>query len=149
MSIKGLVAGNFTDCPVHKISEKDTNKFVLLCDGEQVPFVSVLEIFDEGGQTPPNEHAAAHEYFYVLSGEGTAVVGDTEIAIKPGSFFIIPPGHNHQVHNTGKGRLYVLTTMVPDEGFSNLIKSGPVASLDEDDLRIIKGSGIVGSAGQI
>ncbi|ALS22564.1 MULTISPECIES: cupin domain-containing protein [Paenibacillus] len=142
MSLKGWVAGNYTECPVHKISEKDSNKFVLLCDGEQAPFVSVLEIFDEGGKTPPNEHAAAHEYFYVLAGEGTAVVGDTKIPVRTGSFFIVPPGNNHEVHNTGKGRLYVLTTMIPDEQFSNLIKSGPAASLDEEDLRVIEGSGI-------
>lgn len=139
MSIQGLVAGNFLDCPVHKISEKDSNKFVLLCDREQAPFVSVVEIFDEGGQTPPNEHAEAHEYFYVISGEGVAVVGDTEIPVKPGSFFIVPPGNNHQVRNTGKGRLYVLTTMIPDEKFSDLIKKGPVAHLDEEDIRIIQG----------
>ena len=141
-AIQGLVAGNFLECPVHKISEKDTNKFVLLCDREQVPFVSVVEIFDEGGQTPPNEHAEAHEYFYVIAGEGVAIVGETEIPVNAGSFFIVPPGHNHQVRNTGKGRLYVLTTMIPDEKFSDLIKAGPVAQLDEEDIRVIKGVGI-------
>lgn len=139
MSIPGLVWGNFEDCPVRKISSQDTNKFVLLCDETQVPFVSVVEIFDEGGQTPPNEHAAAHEYFYVLSGEGTALVGELEVPIRAGSFFIVPPGNNHQVRNTGKGRLYVLTTMVPDEKFSDLIKAGPAARLDDEDLSVLKG----------
>ncbi|WP_217592392.1 cupin domain-containing protein [Cohnella sp. GbtcB17] len=135
-----LVLGRFEQCPVRKISAKDTNKFVLLCDGTQAPFVSVVEIFDKDGQTPPNEHAEAHEYFYVLSGEGVAVVGDKEAAIGTGSFFVVPPGNNHQVRNTGSGRLYVLTTMVPDEGFSDLIKSGPEAMLDEDDLRVLNGA---------
>ena len=135
---EGLVAGRLETCPVRKISEKDTNKFVLLCDGTQVPFVSVVEIFEEGGRTPPNEHAEAHEYFYVLAGEGTAMVGDSRLQIGPGAFFIVPPGHTHAVHNTGTGRLYVLTTMIPDEKFSDLIKSGPEASLDEADLAILK-----------
>lgn len=134
-----LVLGRFEQCPVRKISARDTNKFVLLCDGTQVPFVSVVEIFEKDGQTPPNEHAEAHEYFYVLSGEGVAIVGDKEEAIGIGSFFIVPPGNNHQVRNTGSGRLYVLTTMVPDEKFSDLIKSGPEAELDEEDLRILGG----------
>lgn len=133
------IAGTFEHCPVHKISSKDTNKFVLLCDGRQVPFVSVVEIFDEGGQTPPNEHAEAFEYFYVLCGEGMATVGEDSIPITTGSFFIVPPGHNHQVRNTGKGRLYVLTTMVPDEKFSELIRSGPQASLDDEDLSVLRG----------
>jgi mannose-6-phosphate isomerase-like protein (cupin superfamily) len=140
MSIPGLVIGNFADCPVHKIADTDTNKFVLLCSGAEVPFVSVVEIFDEGGQTPPNEHADAYEYFYVLGGEGVAIVGEQEVFIRMGSYFVVPPGNNHQVRNTGKGRLYVLTTMVPDERFSDLIKAGPVASLDEDDLAVLNGT---------
>ncbi|SFJ49680.1 Cupin domain-containing protein [Paenibacillus sp. UNC496MF] len=140
MSIPGLIAGHYADCPVRKISPRDTNKFVLLCDGAQAPFVSVVEIFDEGGQTPPNEHAAAVEYFYVLAGEGAAIVGETELPIRQGSFFIVPPGNNHQVRNTGRGRLYVLTTMVPDEAFSDLIKAGPEASLDEADLAVLNGA---------
>ncbi|NOU65784.1 cupin domain-containing protein [Paenibacillus sp. LMG 31461] len=133
------IAGHFEGCPVHKISSKDSNKFVLLCDGTQVPFVSVIEIFDVDGQTPPNEHSEAYEYFYVLAGEGIAIMGDVEIPIQTSSFFVVPPGNNHQVINTGKGRLYVLTTMLPDEGFSNLIKSGPEVSLDEEDLTVLRG----------
>ncbi|MEI7024287.1 cupin domain-containing protein [Paenibacillus sp. y28] len=134
-----VLAGHFEQCPVYKISSKDSNKFVLLCDREQAPFVSVVEIFDEGGQTPPNEHAEAYEYFYVLAGEGIARVNDAEIDIRPGSYFIVSPGNTHEVRNTGKGRLYVLTTMVPDERFSDLIKNGPAAELDEEDLRVLRG----------
>jgi quercetin dioxygenase-like cupin family protein len=132
-----LFAGSFDQCPVYKISPKDTNKFVLLCDGNQVPFVSVIEIFDEGGQTPPNEHAEAFEYFYVLHGEGIASVGDDSMPIGQGSYFIVTPGQTHQVKNTGSSRLYVLTTMVPDEKFSDLIKSGIEAELDDEDLSIL------------
>lgn len=139
MSIPGSIAGHFEDCPVHKIASSDSNKFVLLCDGSQVPFVSVIEIFDEGGQTPPNVHSEAYEYFYVLDGEGIAIMGDTELPIQIGSFFVVPPGNTHQVKNTGSGRLYVLTTMIPDEKFTNLIKSGPKASLDEADLLVLRG----------
>lgn len=139
MSIPGLVIGHFAGCPVRKISAGDSNKFVLLCDGTQVPFVSVVEIFDVGGQTPPNEHTEAYEYFYVISGAGVAIVGDRETAIGPGSYFIVPPGNNHQVRNTGGRRLYVLTTMVPDEQFSDLIKNGPEASLDDDDIAALQG----------
>lgn len=144
--IDGLVLGHFEQCEVRKISSKDSNKFVMLCDGTQVPFVSVVEIFDAGGQTPPNEHSGAYEYFYVLAGEGIAIVGDMETGIRTGSFFVVPPGNNHQVKNTGEGRLYVLTTMVPDEEFSDLIKSGPAASLDEEDLAVLRGAALPGAA---
>jgi quercetin dioxygenase-like cupin family protein len=139
MNIPGSIAGHFEDCPVHKISSADSNKFVILCDGSLVPFVSVIEIFDENGQTPPNEHSGAFEYFYVLAGEGIAIMGDTEMPIQVGSFFVVPPKNNQQVRNTGKGRLYVLTTMIPDEKFTDLIKSGPKATLDETDLLVLRG----------
>lgn len=138
MMIPGLVAGNFEDCPVHKISERDTNKFVLLCDRTQVPFTSFVEIFEEGGRTPSNEHKEAHEYFYVLKGEGVAKVRDFETPIRQGSFIIVPPGNHHDIINTGKGRLYCLTTMAPDEKFSDLIKAGPKAALDDEDLAVLK-----------
>ncbi|MGG4036071.1 cupin domain-containing protein [Paenibacillus cisolokensis] len=139
MTISGLhmAAGHIETCPVYKIKSTDSNKFVLLTDRELTPFVSVVEIFDEGGRTPPNEHAEAYEYFYVLKGEGYATVGDTSIPIRQGSFFIVPPGRTHAVVNTGEGKLYVLTTMVPDEKFSDLIKSGPRAELDEEDLAVL------------
>lgn len=139
MTIHTMLAGNFRSAPVRQISAADSNKFVLLCDGTQVPFVSVIEIFDVGGKTPPNEHAEAFEYFYVLFGEGIAKVGDSIADIKQGSYFVVAPGQTHQVVNTGSTKLYVLTTMVPDEKFSDLIKSGPEASLDEEDIRILSG----------
>ncbi|MBW4079795.1 cupin domain-containing protein [Paenibacillus sp. S150] len=137
MSIPGLVAGNFEDCPVHKITAKDTNKFVLLCDRTQLPFTSFIEIFEEGGRTPSNEHKEAYEYFYVLKGEGLALVGGYETKIRQGSFIIVPPGNHHDIINTGKGRMYCLTTMVPDEHFSDMIKAGPEARLDEEDLAFL------------
>lgn len=137
MNQPALLAGKYDQSPVYKISPKDSNKFVLLCDGTQVPFVSVVEIFDIDGKTPPNEHAEAFEYFYVLHGEGTASVGDASMSIEQGSYFIVSPGQTHQVINTGSSRLYVLTTMVPDEKFSDLIKSGVAAALDDEDLRIL------------
>lgn len=135
--IPGLVAGHFEDCPVHKIAESDTNKFVLLCDRHQVPFTSFLEIFDVGGRTPSNEHVEAYEYFYILKGTGIAKVGDFETPIKQGSFVIIPPGNHHDIINTGDTKMYALTSMLPDENFSDLIKRGPVASLDEEDLAFL------------
>lgn len=135
--IPGLIASHFEQCPVHKISAKDTNKFVLLCDRTQANFTSFIEIFDVGGRTPSNEHVAAFEYFYILKGEGIAKVGDFEAPIGQGSFVIIPPGNHHDIINTGSERLYALTTMVPDENFSDLIKNGPKAELDEEDLNVL------------
>ncbi|MBN2980369.1 MULTISPECIES: cupin domain-containing protein [Cohnella] len=139
MDIRQPLAGKADSLPVYKISPKDTNKFVLLSDGDFYPFMNCVEIFDVGGKTPPNTHKAAFEHFYVLHGTGIAIVGDREIPISAGAHLVVPPGFNHQVENTGDSRLYVFTTMIPDEDFSALIKRGVPASLDEEDLRILCG----------
>ncbi|NHN28896.1 cupin domain-containing protein [Paenibacillus agricola] len=139
MLTTGMLADHFENCPVHKISAQDSNKFIILCDGEKFPFVSVVEIFDEGGKTPPNEHSAAYEYFYVIAGEGKATVDGEVVAIRQGSYFVVSPGHMHEVENTGVGKLYVLTTLIPDENFTALIRSGPEASLDDEDIRVLTG----------
>ena len=125
-----------TTCPVFRIAAHETNKFVMLIDPlvEKTGFIQVLEIFDVGGFTPPNQHRAADEVFVVLHGQGEATLGDAAIQIKPGSVLLLRPGHSHAVRNTGTTRLYCLTTMVPDEDFARLITSGVPDALDQHDL---------------
>ena len=125
-----------TDCPVFRIAAGETNKFVMLVDPliEKTGFIQVLEIFDVGGFTPPNQHRAAEEVFVVLYGEGVATLGASEVMVKPGSVLLLRPGHAHAVRNTGNTRLYCLTIMVPDEDFAKLITSGVPDALDALDL---------------
>lgn len=128
-----------SNCPVFRISASDTNKFVLLVDplAEQTGFIMVLEIFDVGGATPPNQHRSAEEVFVVLHGHGEASVGEQVLNILPGTVLLLRPGNLHAVRNTGEGRLYCLTTMVPDEGFAKLITSGVKDVLDEQDHAVL------------
>ena len=139
MSLAAFTHVKATDCPVYRIAAGETNKFVMLVDPlvEQTGFIQVLEIFDVGGFTPPNQHRAAEEVFVVLHGEGVASLGSAEVAVKPGSVLLLRPGHSHAVRNTGTTRLYCLTTMVPDEDFAKLITSGVPDALDEQDLRVL------------
>lgn len=127
------------DCPVYRIALGETNKFVMLVDPqvEKTGFIQVLEIFDVGGFTPPNQHRAAEEVFVVLHGQGVATLGDAEVVVKPGSVLLLRPGHLHGVRNLGATRLYCLTTMVPDEDFAKLITSGVPDSLDEQDKAVL------------
>ena len=127
------------DCPVYRIAAGETNKFVMLVDPliEKTRFIQVLEIFDVGGFTPPNQHREAEEVFVVLHGQGIATLADSQITVKPGSVLLLRPGHAHAVRNTGTTRLYCLTTMVPDEDFAKLITSGVPDSLDGEDLAVL------------
>ena len=124
-----------------RIGPNDTNYFAVLFDGEKdsIDNIFVVEIFTKGGATPPNEHAAAHEFFYVLHGEGTARCGDAAMSIKRGDALLLRPGVEHVIQNTGAGKLYTLTVMTPNEGFAELIRSGQPVELDEEDLRILGG----------
>ncbi|MCR8657819.1 cupin domain-containing protein [Paenibacillus endoradicis] len=137
MDITKILAAKVDQLPVYKISPKDTNKFVLLTDGDHYPFMNCIEIFDIGGKTPPNKHDTAFEHFYVLFGEGIAIVGNEEIPVSAGAHIVVPRGFDHALVNTGNTRLYTLTTMIPDDGFSTLIKSGIQLNLDEEDLKIL------------
>jgi quercetin dioxygenase-like cupin family protein len=125
--------------PVFRISKNDTNKFVLLVNPliEATPFIQVIEIFDVGGVTPVNQHNIAHEVFYVLSGEGEAKTSNGVIPLKAGNTLLLKPGNVHAVKNTGKSRLYCLTTMVPNEGFAELICAGVPDVLDADDYEAL------------
>jgi mannose-6-phosphate isomerase-like protein (cupin superfamily) len=122
-----------------RIKPADTNRMALFIDPvkDKVPFVGFVEIFDEGGATPPNIHNDAYELFFVMEGEGTATCGGTTVPIKKGDFLSVPPGNEHVVTNTGKGRLYCLTFMLPNEGFAELVRSGTPEPLDKADLAVI------------
>lgn len=122
-----------------RINPKDTNYFVLLFDKEKddIENIFVVEIFTRGGATPPNEHAGAHEFFYVLEGEGNARCEDNTMPIRRGDALLLRPGSEHVIENTGPGKLYTLTVMTPNEGFAELIRSGQPVELDDEDRRIL------------
>ena len=123
------------DCRVSRISPADTNKFVLTVDpvADGAPFLSVVEIFEAGGRTPLHKHDSAHEMFYVLDGSGRAHCGDRTYDMEKGDTLVLPPGLDHVVENTGAGRLYCLTVMVPNEGLAELIRAGATMVLDDVD----------------
>lgn len=125
-----------------RISPADTNYFALLFDPESdcIAPVCVIEIFTVGGATPPNAHRHAHEFFYVLSGEGIARCGGLSYPISKGDALMLRPGAEHVIENTGLGKLYTLTFMVPNEGFAELIRAGQPVTLDDEDLTVLRGA---------
>ena len=131
-----------SDCRVSRISPGDTNKFVMMVDpvADKMPFVSVVEIFEAGGKTPPNVHQHAHEMFYVLSGRGRAYCDGKTYEVAQGDTLVLPPGMEHVVENVGTDRLYCLTVMVPNEGLAELIRAGATMALDAADRAIVSES---------
>jgi mannose-6-phosphate isomerase-like protein (cupin superfamily) len=136
-----VVFKRMTDCPAYRISPQDTNYFALVFDpeGEKADFVAVVEIFAPGGKTPPNAHSRAHEMFFVLEGTGKALCGGEARDLQKGDAILLRPGSTHEIHNTGSGKLYTLTVMVPNQDFAELIRNGMRVALDAEDRRVIAG----------
>lgn len=139
--MKMLVARSVKDVIVRRIAPADTNYFALLFDPEDdgIDPVCVVEIFTVGGKTPPNTHLRAHEFFYVLSGEGVARTDGTTRAIRQGDGLMLRPGAEHVIENTGPKKLYTLTFMVPDEDFAKLVRKGEPVALDDEDIVTLLG----------
>jgi mannose-6-phosphate isomerase-like protein (cupin superfamily) len=125
-----------------RISPTDSNYFALLFDPvtDNIEPVCVVEIFTVGGATPPNAHKHAHEFFYVLAGEGLAHCEGLTRRIAKGDALMLRPGAEHVIENIGPSKLYTLTFMMPNEGFAELIRAGQPVMLDEEDLAILCGA---------
>lgn len=128
-----------TTAEAFRISPRDTNYFAVLFDKTRgdVDSIFVVEIFTVGGATPPNTHSHAHEFFYVLEGEGRAICDGVTRPIQRGDAVLVRPGAEHIIENTGTGKLYTLTVMTPNEGFSELIRRGEPVELDQEDRRVL------------
>jgi mannose-6-phosphate isomerase-like protein (cupin superfamily) len=127
-----------------RIAPGDSNYFLLLFDPDTEGYdpVAVIEIFEEGGATPPNSHVAAHEFFFVLHGRGIARAGGGTLPLTKGDALLLRPGTEHVIENVGPGKLYTLTVMTPDEGFAAMIRAGTPVLLDAEDLAVLAGSAI-------
>jgi mannose-6-phosphate isomerase-like protein (cupin superfamily) len=127
------------DYQVYRISPHDTNRLAIIFDSvnANTSLTCCLEIFDVGGQTPPNRHQWAVEMFFVLKGEGVAICDGKNVSIQAGDSLLVPPTGTHLIKNTGSSRLYTLTIMVPNEDFSELIRSGTRLELDAEDMAVL------------
>ncbi len=127
------------DYQAYRISPHDTNRLAIVFEPAtaDASLTVCVEIFDEGGKTPPNRHQFAVEMFFILKGEGSATCDGKTVPIRAGDSLLVPPTGIHEIRNTGSGRLYALCIMVPNEDFAELICSGTPVELDEEDMRLL------------
>ncbi|MEP4378449.1 MAG: cupin domain-containing protein [Alphaproteobacteria bacterium] len=138
-----LIVRRTGDYKAFRISPGDTNYMICIADPVAdgtagIGFTAIVEVYAVGGKTPPNSHAVAHEMFYVLAGEGVAYCDGETVALAAGDSIVVPPGAEHVVENTGAGKLYTLTVMIPNEAFAELIHGGTPVPLDTEDLAVMR-----------
>jgi len=128
------------DYQAFRISPQDSNRLAIVFDpnSSEVSLTYCVEIFEVGGETPPNRHNLAVEMFFILKGEGEASCDGKTVRIQPGDSILVPPKGIHVIKNTGQTRLYALCIMVPNEDFAELIRSGTPVELDADDLNVLR-----------
>ncbi|MEB3310623.1 MAG: cupin domain-containing protein [Snowella sp.] len=128
-----------TDYAVYRISPEDTNRLAIIFDSTTADdsLTVCVEIFDAYGRTPTHRHHFAVEMFFILKGEGLAVCDGKTIPLKAGDSLLVRPTGIHEIRNVSSDRLYALCFMVPNEDFSELIRSGIPESFDEEDLRVL------------
>ena len=127
------------DYQVYRISPEDKNRLAIVFDPSNAnnSLTVCVEIFDVGSATPPHRHNFAVEMFFILKGEGMAMCDGKEVPLRTGDSVLMPKTGTHYLKNTGTERLYALCIMVPNEDFSELIRSGIPATLDEEDLQVL------------
>ena len=59
--------------------------------------VMILQPLPADFSTGIHYHSEADEYFYVLSGNGTATIAGQEHEISPGDFMFVPAGEDHRL----------------------------------------------------
>jgi mannose-6-phosphate isomerase-like protein (cupin superfamily) len=75
----------------------------------------VLMTLQAGEEIGMETHDTHDQFIRVEEGEGKAIIGDDEFALKDGSAVVIPAGNVHNILNTGEGTLKLYTLYAPPE----------------------------------
>ncbi len=67
----------------------------------------------ESSESSSNEHAWAEQWMYVVSGTGTARIGNRSVRLKPGSLVLIERREPHVIRAGGRSRLVTINVYVP------------------------------------
>ena len=84
----------------------------LLLDGDDLTVIE--ECVPAGGCETRHRHAAARQFFYVLSGEATLEVEGVVHRLARGEGLHVPPGAAHQLRNESTDALRFLVVSSPD-----------------------------------
>jgi quercetin dioxygenase-like cupin family protein len=133
------VIRKLSEIPAFRISPGDTVRLAELAGPDHGSSASVfLEIWEPGGAQPLNSHDASAEIFIVLAGQARAYSDESVVELVSGDVLVLQPGSEHRILNTSDAdRLYTITIMADDGGFSGLVTSGTPTELEPADLGML------------
>ena len=73
----------------------------------------VLMTLQAGEEIGLETHTGHDQFIRVEEGEGKAIIGDEEFALRDGSAIVVPAGSQHNVINTGNDQLKLYTVYAP------------------------------------
>jgi len=87
------------------------------CDGWHLlaqPHLSVIqERVPPGQREVMHHHATSYQFFYILRGDATIVIGGECTALREGEGLEVPPGTRHQFRNDSDGDVLFLVFSAP------------------------------------
>ena len=75
--------------------------------------MSTLRKGQATSEKPENEHSGSEQWVFVVKGRGVAVVGRRRVAITPEMLILIEKGEKHQLKQTGREPLVLLSFYAP------------------------------------
>jgi mannose-6-phosphate isomerase-like protein (cupin superfamily) len=135
------IVRRLSELPAYLISPEDTVRLAEIAGPRHGSNASVyLEIWEPGGAQPINSHEDSAEIFVVLAGQAQAHSDDETVELTAGDVLVLQPGSEHRIFNTSTTeRLYTITVMANDGGFSDLVTGGTPVELTDEDRAVLVG----------
>lgn len=78
-----------------------------------------------GATTTLHRHLQTEEIYYILEGQGRMRIGSEVASVGPGDAVAIPPGHSHQITNSGTTTLRFLCCCAPPYEHEDTVLEAP------------------------
>ena len=72
-----------------------------------------LNAFEPGQEHKLHAHEGMDKIYHVLTGSGSFLLEDRELAMEPGVMLVAPEGVAHGIRNSGSDRLVVMAILAP------------------------------------
>lgn len=114
------------DAEVYEAPEPYVRMISILIDREKMGAKNLVMGWGElqpGRAIKPHAHEREEEAYWILSGEGVAIIGDERFEIEAEMSVFVPIKTSHQFINTGSAPLKWIWVMAPPGNIADQIRS--------------------------